>query len=197
MPEELSPVPDAAKAALRRRALALRAGLTAADNSRAVARMADLLLAACSVAPGLRVAGFYPIRTEPDIRPLLLRLAAAGCLLALPRVTGPGRPLAFHAWVPDSPLEADSFGVPTPPATAPRCRPSLVLAPLLAFDRHGYRLGYGGGFYDRTLAALRADGQAVQAVGLARAAMEVAEIPRNGHDQPLDLIVTEQEVIRP
>ena len=187
---------DTAKAAMRRRARTLRAGLTAADNERAVARMTDLLLAACPVTAGLTVAGFYPIRDEPDIRPLLHRLAAEGCRLALPRVTAPQQPLTFHVWTPGDPLATDRAGVPAPDASAPRCGPAVILTPLLAFDRAGYRLGYGGGFYDRTLAALRADGQKPLAAGLAQAVMEVAEIPRSGHDQPLDLIITEREVIR-
>ena len=114
----------------------------------------------------------------------------------LPCVEVVGAPLVFREWSPGDDLVEEPFGTcaPAPPPT-PR-DPDVLLVPLLAIDRSGYRLGYGGGFYDRTLEALRAI-KSISAVGVAYAAQEVPAVPRDEGDQPVDLIVTEREVIRP
>ncbi|RWR32683.1 5-formyltetrahydrofolate cyclo-ligase [Sinirhodobacter populi] len=138
------------------------------------------------------LAGYMPIRTELDPRPAM---AAHPGLVAVPVVTGPGAPLVFHRWHPDMPMLPGAFGAPVP-QTAEELVPRVLIVPLLAFDRRGFRLGYGGGFYDRTLEDLRRAGP-VTAIGFAFAAQEIAEVPTEPTDQPLDLIVTEQGVILP
>ena len=159
-------------------------------------RLARSFVAAFATAPGMVVSGYWPMGDEIDPRPLLALLAAAGCRVALPVVTGPGRCLDFRAWTPGDPLEPGPFGTSHPPAASPPLRPELLLVPLLAFDRRGWRLGYGGGFYDRTLAALRRDGGAL-AVGVAFAVQEVAAVPHDQYDQPLDGLATEVGAFRP
>jgi len=114
----------------------------------------------------------------------------------LPCVEAAGAPLVFREWSPGDDLVEEPFGTRAPAPAATRHDPDVLLVPLLAFDRSGYRLGYGGGFYDRTLEALRAI-KSISAVGVAYAAQEVQAVPRGERDQPVDLIVTEREVIRP
>lgn len=180
---------DAAKRALRQRMTELRvqASRQAPEAASSVADRFPL------TAPFRVVAGTVPMRDELDPRPLMVALKARGATMALPRVVAKGQPLAFHVW-DERPLVRSRFGVDEPAADSPLVRPELVLVPLLAFDRRGYRLGYGGGFYDVTLSHLRALGP-VHAVGLAYAAQEVADVPHDERDQPLDAIVTENEVI--
>jgi 5-formyltetrahydrofolate cyclo-ligase len=107
----------------------------------------------------------------------------------MPVVTGPGERLRFRLWTPESPMTDGGFGTRVP-AAGDWVEPAVLIVPLLAFDRRGFRLGYGGGFYDRTLAALRAAGP-VTAIGFAFAAQEVPQVPTDATDQRLDLIVTE------
>ncbi len=140
------------------------------------------------------VSAYWPIGSEIDPRPLMTHLHEAGHPIALPVIFARGEPLVFRAWRPDDPLEQAGFGTQVPLATQPELTPRVLIVPLLAFDRTGYRLGYGGGFYDRTLARLR-DSGAVLAIGVAYAAQEVAAVPRDGSDQPVDWIVTEAEAI--
>ncbi|MCW5732408.1 MAG: 5-formyltetrahydrofolate cyclo-ligase, partial [Alphaproteobacteria bacterium] len=128
---------------------------------------------------------------ELDPRPLMELLAERGGRLALPGAARPGQPLVFHAYRWGDPLRPGPFGVMIPAEGAPELLPDMVLVPLLAFDRQGGRLGYGGGFYDRTLEALRRARPALVAVGLAFAAQEVACLPHEAGDQRLDWIVTE------
>ena len=146
------------------------------------------------IASGAVVAGYWPLGDEIDPRPLMLALAGQGCRLALPVVTGRGEALAFRAWMAGDALEDGGHGTRHPLARAASLRPAVVLTPLLAFDRKGFRLGYGGGYYDRTLAQLRESGGVV-AIGLGFAAQEVAVLPVEPWDQPLDMIATECGVI--
>lgn len=143
-----------------------------------------------------RVSGFKSFADEIDVMPLLARLAREGWRTALPVVVGRGQPLVFRAWAPGEPTVAGAWSIPVPLATAPELEPDVLLVPMLAFDGAGFRLGYGGGFYDRTLAALRA-AKPVIAVGVAYGAQEVAHVPRGRHDEPLDWILTEQGARRP
>jgi 5-formyltetrahydrofolate cyclo-ligase len=110
-------------------------------------------------------------------------------------VAGKGKPLLFRVWRPGMVLKSGAFGLSEPGPDAPEIAPRIVFAPLLAFDRRGNRIGWGAGFYDRTLAGLRAKGP-VTAVGVAYAAQEVAEVPAGAHDQPLDWIATERAVVK-
>jgi 5-formyltetrahydrofolate cyclo-ligase len=145
---------------------------------------------------GTVVSAYWPLGDEIDPRPLMLALHSLGHRLVLPAIRAAGEPLDFRAWQPGEPLVPAGFGTQEPAATAPSVAPSVLLVPLLAFDAAGYRLGYGGGFYDRSLALLHAAGDTL-AVGLAYADQQVAAVPRGATDQPLDLVVTERDVIVP
>lgn len=138
------------------------------------------------------VAGYLPIGSELDPRPLLLALHGLGVPLAMPVVMAPDTPLVFRPWAPGTITTRSDFGVEEPQAGEP-ILPDLLLVPLLAFDSRCHRLGYGGGFYDRTLAVLRAAGP-IRAIGLAYAAQEVPSVPSGSHDAELDVIVTERAV---
>lgn len=186
---------DAAKAELRtlvaeRRRQAVQALPRAGEDLR------DRFLAAIPADGHENVSAFWPLADELDTRPLIAALAARGHRIGLPVVIKKGQPLLFRHWTPETVLMQGSFRVMTPPPEAPEVVPSLLIVPLLAFDRAGYRLGYGGGFYDRTLHKLRtAEGAAgkILAVGVALSAQEVPSVPCDDTDQPLDWIVTERE----
>ena len=183
----------ATKAGLRAAALARRDAL--APDLRAAAAEA---IAACplpvAVSRGTVVSGFMPIRSEINPLPLLRRFAEAGANLALPAIAGREKPLRFRAWNFGAPLARGQWGIREPAPDAPEIEPDIVLVPLVAFDRRGYRIGYGAGYYDQTLIALRAH-KPVVAVGLGYAAQEIAEVPVLPHDVRLDLVLTEREVI--
>ncbi len=174
-------------AALETRAAASEHGVRALDAGRAlVDRFPDALWPKI----GAMVAGYRPLRDEIDPSPLMETFLCEQARLCLPCVTGPERGLTFRAWSPGDPLKIASFGVEEPEESAPEARPVLLLVPLLAFDEKGRRLGYGGGYYDRTLEALRAQGP-VTAVGLAYEAQRVPRVPADARDQRLDCVVTE------
>ncbi|MDR3512092.1 MAG: 5-formyltetrahydrofolate cyclo-ligase [Caulobacteraceae bacterium] len=155
---------------------------------------AAALLPAERMAGVVVAAGYRPRGGEIDPRPLMARLAAAGVMLALPVALARDAPLEFRAYQPGDRLEPDAYNIAAPTAEAPLLRPDLVIAPLLAFDRSGGRMGQGGGHYDRTLEALRAEGP-VFVLGLAYAGQESAAIPAEPHDQRLDAILTEKAYI--
>lgn len=136
------------------------------------------------------VAGYMPMGGELDPGPVLKALQARGALLALPVCVAPASPLIFRAYCPGDGLSPDAMGLPAPTEAAALMTPDVLLVPLLAFDRQGGRLGQGGGFYDRTLEALRDRGR-ILAIGLAYAGLEVARAPMEAHDQSLDAILTE------
>jgi 5-formyltetrahydrofolate cyclo-ligase len=136
---------------------------------------------------------YWPIHDELDPRFLLNRLERAGYRTALPVVTRTNEPLTFRLWGQNDPLEAGSFGTSHPAADAPAVVPNVVIAPLLAYDADCYRLGYGGGFYDRTLAAH----SEMKAFGFAYGAQIVDHVPREEHDWPLQGVITEKGVILP
>jgi 5-formyltetrahydrofolate cyclo-ligase len=139
-------------------------------------------------------AGYWPVGSEIDGRPLLAALAKAGRTVLLPRMEGRNGPARFRVWRGSEPLSADAFGVPSPPKTAPDMAPKLILVPLLGFDRRGGRLGQGGGHYDRIIALYRPQGAV--AVGLAYAEQEMDRVPVGPHDAPLDWVLTPKEAIR-
>lgn len=141
------------------------------------------------------VAGYHAIRSEIDPAPLMETFWCEQVRLALPCVTGPDEPLQFRAWAPGDALEAGAHAIPCPGPRATILTPSLVLVPLLAFDPMGRRLGYGGGYYDRTIAALRAAGE-VQVVGLAYAAQRLTRVSSAAHDMRLDWIITEHGALK-
>jgi 5-formyltetrahydrofolate cyclo-ligase len=136
------------------------------------------------------VSGFWPIKEEIDIRPLMIELFNSGCQMVLPVVQGRGKPLLFRAWRPGDRLEVGVFGTLQPSARRETVEPDALLVPLLACDEAGWRLGYGGGFYDRTLRGLRAR-RKVTAVGVGFDAQLVPEVPHGPDDQPLDWLLTD------
>jgi 5-formyltetrahydrofolate cyclo-ligase len=181
------------KASLRRMALERRdvlpAQLRAAAAEAVASRPLPILLAAGAV-----VSGFSAIRSEINPMPLLRRFAAAGAQLALPIVVARGQPLVFRAWSFGEELERGQWGIRQPTADAPELHPDILIVPLAAFDRRGYRIGYGAGYYDLTLHALRAI-KPITAIGLAYAMQEIDAVPALPHDAALDLVLTEREVI--
>ncbi len=186
-----------AKSALRKEVFARRRDAHAADLAAggALSRAAaDHFLAARLHTGAEIVSGFRPIHTEIDVTPLMEALHAAGHRLCVPVIQGSGLPLRFREWAPGAEMIEGPFGALVPAAGA-WLEPQLLIAPLVAFDAAGWRLGYGGGFYDRTLLGLRAQRRTL-AVGFAYAAQQVAAVPRGETDQPLDASVTEQGLIR-
>ena len=141
------------------------------------------------------VSAFHPYLSEISTLPLLTKLAGKGWTTALPIVVGKELPLMFRCWVPGDALISGLWDIQIPAETAPEVEPDVLLVPMLAFDRAGYRLGYGGGFYDRTLAKLRAL-KKVTAIGVAYAGQEMDAVPHDAHDQPLDWIMTERETFK-
>ncbi|MFO1082623.1 MAG: 5-formyltetrahydrofolate cyclo-ligase [Reyranellaceae bacterium] len=179
------------KKALRQASIARRAGLDEAARPAAARSLVETFLAERPFALPRLVSGFWPIKDEIDIRPLMAALAGAGCGLALPVVVGKRQPLLFRAWQPDEPLESGVFGTLQPAAGRPEVEPDALLVPLLACDNEGWRLGYGGGFYDRTLAGLRAR-KPVTAVGVAFDLQRVDAVPHGPDDQRLDWLLTDR-----
>lgn len=143
---------------------------------------------------GVPLAGYMAMRTEIDPTPAMEEAAAHG-QVGVPVIRGAGQPLQFRIWEPDCALIKGEFGAMIP-ESGDWMTPQIVIVPLVAFDRQGGRLGYGGGFYDRTLEKLRA-AQPTMAIGFAYEAQEDANLPLESTDQPLDLIVTEQGIITP
>ena len=186
---------DNDKIALRRMALTRRDGLTAESCSAAATAVAARPLPV-ETRPSMIVSGYIPIRSEFDPRPLMQRFAEAGAQLALPCVTGRGQPLVMRAWRFGEPLVSRQWGLREPAADAPEVLPDILLVPLAAFDRAGHRIGYGAGYYDMTIARLRAL-KPVTAIGVAYAMQEVSQVPADERDARLDLVLTEGEVIDP
>ena len=137
------------------------------------------------------VSGFWPIKDEIDIRPLMINLHDGGFQLALPVVQGRGKPLLFRAWRPGDPLEQGVFGTLQPSPQCETLEPDALIVPMLACDQEGWRLGYGGGFYDRTLVGLR-DRKAVTAVGVGFNGQLVDKVPHGPDDQRLDWLLTDK-----
>ncbi len=140
------------------------------------------------------VAGYWPVGSEIDGRPLLAALAKVGNVVALPRMESRQGPARFLAWRGSEALTADAFGVPSPPKGSQEVTPRLIFVPLIAFDRTGNRLGQGGGHYDRIISLYRAHGAV--AVGIAYAEQEMGLVPTGPHDAHLDWVITPKEAIR-
>ena len=163
------------KAALRREATARRDAMPAAERQQAAESIAARPFP-IAIPPGAIVSGFMPLKSEINPLPLLRKLAEAGATLALPVVAGKGKPLIMRAWGFGTPLASGVWGIREPMPDAPAVDPDILIVPLLAFDRRGYRLGYGAGYYDMTLTALRAK-KPIVAIGIGYAAQEVDTIP--------------------
>jgi 5-formyltetrahydrofolate cyclo-ligase len=186
-------LPTPSKSELRTAALARRSALSEADRaaaSDALARLAFPL----PIRPDTVVAGYAPIRSEIDPVPLMRALAEQGARQALPAIVARDAPLVFCAWTPEQMLQPGAYGILAPAPGAPHLIPDILLVPLAAFDRAGHRIGYGAGYYDRSLTQLRAV-QPVTAIGLAFDTQEIAAIPAGPHDVALDFVLTETRVI--
>lgn len=148
------------------------------------------------IAPHI-VAGYMPINSEIDCHYILKALSAIQCRIALPVMRGGRKPLSFREWDLQAQLQDGAYAIREPKADLPYVMPDIMLIPLLSFDAAGYRLGYGGGFYDRTLAEYRDKGHDFTAIGVAYDGQRRDDIPADKYDMPLDIIVTEKKVYRP
>lgn len=182
------------KARLRAEAFARRDALAQEVREEASRRIAAHALSLPELETASPVGSYWPIRSEVDPRPLMDALHARGQALALSQILHPH--LQFRLWSPDEPLLKGSFGVMQPGPEAAPCVPQALLMPLAAFDRRGGRLGYGKGHFDRAIAAIETV-HPVLTIGLAFAAQEIGEVPQEDHDRPLDVVVTEEGIIRP
>lgn len=176
------------KARLRLRAFEQRGAVAQADRADMAKIAANHFLEGVPLNATDIVALYWPIRDEIDCKPLLTALVDSGQPVALPVVLGDEEPLELRLWEEGQPLYPSGFGTLAPAETAPVVEPDVVVIPLLAFDKHGTRLGYGKGYYDRTLAKLS---KKPLLVGYAFAGQELDFIPRESHDMPLDILVTE------
>lgn len=177
---------ESKKQTMRASARAIRREIPADAREEAAEEVARIGLEFLGAPPGV-LAAYFPVRSEFDCLPLIRRLADERWQLALP-VTVDAAPLEFRQWTLGAPMKTGPFGI-SQPADGELLVPSVLLVPLLAFDRRCYRLGYGGGHYDRTLAALRKEGVVV-GIGLAFDDQEVEEVPACPHDERLDWILT-------
>jgi 5-formyltetrahydrofolate cyclo-ligase len=182
-----------AKAALRRQARARRDALPAGVRAAAAQAIAARPFPVAGM-PDAIVAGFMPMGSEINPIPLMRKLADFGARLALPAVAGRGKPLTMRAFAFGETLVPGIWGIREPAPEAPEVAPDILIVPLLAFDRSGHRIGYGAGYYDMTVAALRAR-KTIIACGVAFAAQEISNVPTTPRDVRLDLVLTEREVI--
>jgi 5-formyltetrahydrofolate cyclo-ligase len=182
------------KTILRRAALARREAIGPPARAAFCRRLAEEGLRLAHLWGPQVVSAFHPLRDEPDTLPLLTALAAEGFATALPAVVGRGSPLTFRLWRPGEPTRPGAMSIREPLEEAPAVDPELLFVPLACFDRRGHRIGYGAGYYDRSLARLRAM-KRTRAAGVAYGVCEIAAVPYETHDQSLDAVVTEQETL--
>jgi 5-formyltetrahydrofolate cyclo-ligase len=181
------------KPTLRQAALARRDAMPASERAAAVDAVVTRPFPV-AIAPGAIVSGYSPMTSEFNPVPLMRRLADAGARLALPVTPKRGNPLIMRAWAFGDDLASGVWGIREPKPDAPEVFPDIMLVPLAAFDRSGHRIGYGAGYYDMTIARIRAT-KPVLAIGLAFAAQEIGSVPATPFDQALDLVLTEKETI--
>jgi 5,10-methenyltetrahydrofolate synthetase len=180
------------RAALRREKLAARLALDPVAHAALSANLEQHLAALLLPLAPQTLAFCAPMRGEFDARPLASRLLERGWQAAMPVVTAVAAPMSFHAWTPSAAMSSDRYGIPIP-ADGAAVKPDIVLLPLLAFDAQGFRLGYGGGYFDRTLAAMV---PRPQAIGVGFEVGRVADIRPEAHDIGLDAVVTETGLLR-
>lgn len=182
--------PRELKAALRLERLALRDSMAPDARIEASLAMLDHAGDAIEFDPGQVISGFWPIRSEVDIRPLMARLRERGARLCLPAILDK-QTIVFRELVPGAPIVETGFGTTGPAQDAPILDPGIMLVPLAAFDRTGHRIGYGAGYYDRAIARLRSKGHMPRLIGIAFDCQEVASVPAEPHDVALDALLTE------
>lgn len=167
-----------------------RAAIPITDRLAVAEKIRDIFLKQIPLTQPCVIAGYWPTQDECDPRPLMTALVAQGHRLCLPTIINKNQPLEFRAYAPGDSLMMGQYAIPAPSTNAAKMMPDVVLVPLLAFDAAGQRLGYGGGYYDRTLLALRAQ-QKIMAIGIAYACQELFHLPAHDGDQRLDAVVTE------
>jgi len=181
------------KAELRTATLTKRDALPAAERQAAAETIAARAFPV-NVAPGTIVSAFMPMKSEINPLPLLRKLADQGAQLALPAIDKRGRPLIMRAWKFGDPFKAGQWGIREPVPEARQVDPDILIVPLACFDRAGHRIGYGAGYYDMTIHALRAKKKII-AIGIAFAAQEIPRVPATERDERLDLVLTERGAI--
>lgn len=184
---------SAFRAALRKEKLAVRVALDAQSHAALSARLEAHLATLLTPLPPQVLAFCAPVRGEFDVRPLASLLIEHGWRAAMPVVDAVDAPMRFRPWTPACAMTADRYGIPIP-LGGPEIAPDIVLPPLVAFDPQGFRLGYGGGYFDRTLASLV---PRPLAIGVGFELARVADIRPQAHDIPLDAVVTEAGIERP
>lgn len=175
------------RASQREQKIAARQAIPAAEYARASAAIEQCLTALLTTRPPASIAFCWPLRKEFDCRPLVGALLDAGWDACQPVVVSPATPMVFRAWRPDSPMTTDRYGIPIPD-TGTVAAPDIILLPLVAFDESGFRLGYGGGYFDRTLASLM---PRPITIGVGFELARIDTVRPTAHDIPLDMIVTE------
>lgn len=188
--ESMYMTPRELKAALRMERLALRDSMTPEARIEASLRMLDHAGDIIEFEPGQMISGFWPIRSEVDIRPLMARLRERGARLCLPVILDK-KTIVFRELVPGAPVVETGFGTTGPGEDAPVVDPDVMLVPLSAFDKAGHRIGYGAGYYDRAIERLRQKGHMPRLIGIAFDCQEVASVPAQPHDVALDAMLTE------
>jgi 5-formyltetrahydrofolate cyclo-ligase len=181
------------KTQLRHETLAKRDAMPAAERAAAAETIAARAFP-IPVKPGMVVSGFMPLRSEINPLPLMRKIAAAGAKLALPAIAGRGLPLTMRAYAFGDEFARGQWGIREPKPEAPEVFPDILIEPLACFDRAGHRIGYGAGYYDMTIHALRVKKPAI-AIGLAFAAQEIPRVPATERDARLDFVLTERETI--
>lgn len=184
---------SALKAELRAATLAKRDAMPAAERQAAAETLAARGLPV-EVKPGQIVSGFMPMKTEINPLPLLRKLAGEGAKLALPCIDCRGKPLIMRAYQFGDAFKSGQWGIREPMPEAPEVKPDILLVPLVCFDRSGQRIGYGAGYYDRTIATLRAL-KPVTTIGIAFAMQEIPQVPATDRDERLDFVLTEKEIL--
>jgi len=185
--------PDTPKARLRAAALARRDALPPGERAAAAETIAARVLPV-AFKRGQIVSGFMPMQSEINPLPLLRKFAAAGAKLALPAIAGRGKPLIMRAYTFGDELARGQWGIREPKPQARAVDPDILIVPLACFDRAGHRIGFGAGYYDMTINALRAK-KAITAIGVAFATQEIPQVPATERDARLDLVLTERELI--
>ncbi len=181
------------KTALRMDVLQRRSTVSEAIRfgfAESLARIGAELVRAASGREAIVVSVFLPIRGEPETEPLIAAVVAGGAIVALPVTVARAQPLRFLVWRPGEPLEVGRYGIREPLPSAREVSPDMLFVPLAAYDRRGFRLGYGAGYYDSSLEVLRRH-KTVVAVGVAFSIQEVEHVPTEPHDQRLDAVITE------
>jgi 5-formyltetrahydrofolate cyclo-ligase len=184
---------DSPKAQLREQAFARRDALLADERAAAAEAIAARRFPV-TVTTGMIVSGFSPMKTEINPLPLMRKAVQLGARLALPAIAARGKPLIMRAYAFGDELARGQWGIREPTADAPEVAPDILIVPLAAFDRSGHRIGYGAGYYDMTINALRAKKRVI-AMGIAFAAQEITSVPATERDARLDFVLTEREVI--